>query len=337
MDMDVDLLTQPSMTRMIQDFKPGPLPLTTSGLFPVQLVEGRVAEWDIEKVLRDIPVFVGPLSAAVPRETETIDVQESRMVRWFQSTQVKGGTLIGLRRPGSNEFQTIAEDDIGRKTRSLRRSRDRAVEFTMAGALQDSIDITLGGIDISITMDIPAAHKLTIGGGIPLDWNNPAADITTDLTKIKRLPVENAGYPIWRAFTSPEVMNAMIRNDFIQTYFASTPAAGDFMREGKIGVFWGIEWIEYDATFKPEGGSVTRYIDKNRVIFVPRPDGEWSELQNGTDVIPTDDRRDMQKVSGIYSYTKINDNPAGVTIFAGDNWLPILKIPEAVVMADVLA
>lgn len=336
MDQDIDLLTQPSMTELIREFKEGPLPLMNAGLFPMQPIEGRIATWDIEKVKRDIPVFTGPQGAALPRETEVIDVQESRMLRWFQSTQIKGGTLIGLRRPGTTQFQQIAEDDVGKKTRSLRRARDRAMEFTIARALTGTIDITLNGLAHNISMAFDPSHILTIGSGIPLAWDDPAADITIDLSKIKVLPMEDAGYPIWRAYTSPEVMEAMIRNDFVQTYFASTNHGSDFMREGKIGRFWGIDWFEYSATFKPDGGSPTRYIDKRKIVFVPEPDGEWSELQTGTDVIPADDRRDVQEVSGMYSYTKINDNPAGITVFAGDNWLPVIKIPDAVVVATVL-
>ncbi len=39
---------------------------------------------------------------------------------------------------------------------------------------------------------------------------------------------------------------------------------------------------------------------------------------------------------GMFSYAKVTDNPVTVRHFAGDTFLPVLKVPAAVWIADVV-
>lgn len=335
--IDVDLLKMDTLIDMINEFQPVNLRLTPSGILPPQSAAGQEFSWDILGIERDIGKFEGKVSPAGVRKLQVIKQQSARLARTFKSTAVPGTVLIDLRNPGSEQRQRVAQDQIGRELMALTRLIDRQNEFMIASALQGSLAITIDELSHTIDYGFSASHLPTPGGAtIPLAWDDPAADITGALDRIINLIEEDAGFTPTTVWTSREVISALIRNDFVQSYFASTPAGVQALTEGTIGRFHGLNWIAFNGTFKPEGGSATRYIPKEQAIFTPDPDPEWGFMRVGSDVIPNDDKRSMQEVIGRYSYSTLVENPASIGLFAGEVRLPIIRIPDAIVNAQVL-
>ncbi len=338
--IDVELLRQEQLIDLINEFQEEDLQIQASGILPVQSGVGRSFNWDILGVPRDIDTFEGHMSPAGTRAMEVINNQTATLARTFKSVFVPGGVLMDLRNPGTDTRQTIAQDRIGLELQALGKLINRQNEFLISQALQDKLSVTIDGLTHPISYFFSATHKLlTIGGGgdnAPLAWTDPAADVLTDIRKWKVRIAEDSGFVPTQVWTSSEVIDSLIRNDFVQSYFASTPAGVQALTEGVIGRFMGLNWTAYDGTFKDSVGTITRYIDKRDLVMMPNANPEWGFFRMGSDVIPTDDKRNMTEVIGRYAFSTLTENPPSVALFAGEVRLPIIRIPDALLIARVL-
>lgn len=335
--IDVELLKLETLIGMINDFQPGDLRLSSSGILPAQAGPGQSFNWDILGIQRDVDTFEGKMSPAGIRKLSVLKNQSAVLARTFKSTFVPGSVLIDLRNPGSDMRQRIAEDTVGRELQALARLIDRQNEFMVSQALQGTLSMTIDGVAHVVSYGFTGSHILTVGGGIPVAWTTPAADIVADIRTIKVRIAEDSGFQAATVWTSTEVIESLIKNDFVNSYFASTPAGVQALTEGTIGRFMGLNWIAYDGTYKDSAGVVQRFIPKNKLIVTPGPDPEWGFFRQGSDVVPTDDQRDMQEVVGRYAYSKVEVNPASIGLYAGEVRLPIIRIPDALVVATVQA
>lgn len=339
--IDVELLRQETLIDMINDFQPGNLQLVASGILPVVTAAGDNFSWDIEKVQRDVDAFEGKLSPAGTRAMKIIANRTARLIRSFKSTFIPGGVLVDLRNPGTTQRQTIAEDTVGRESQALANLLDRQNEFLIAKALQDDLSVKIDDLTHAVSYEFSATHKnLTPGGGgqnVPLVWNDPGADIVADIRRFRTLISEDSGFDPVTVWTSSEVIDALIKNDFVQSYFASTPAGVQALTEGSIGRFYGLNWRAYDQTYVDSAGAVQRFIPKDRIIITPAPSNIWGFLRRGSDVIPTDDKQSIHEVIGRYSYSDITMNPASIALYAGEVRMPIIRRPDAILVAKVLS
>jgi hypothetical protein len=329
---DTKILKRPAMTGVIRDYKdPESYPFTQAGILPETSTDGDQISWDIEVVSRDVDKFEGIHSPAGVRKVTKYSTNAAQLARTFKSKNIKGSILKNLREPGSDEKMEIAENMVAREIQKFRKLLNRQNEYMRAGALQGTLAMTIDGISHSIDYGIDSSHKPTAS----TLWSNPAANVVKDLNDWKTLIEEDSGYAAAWVFCSSEVMTDLVKNDDIMTYFGSTPAGGDYMKEGKIARLAGLNFVEHNATYKPEGGSPTRYLDKTKIVIVPAADMEWGDFVVGTDVVPSDDRSEIVEVAGMYSYSNVEINPASIQLFAGMVRLPIIRNPNAIVVATV--
>lgn len=333
--IDVELLKLESLIGMINDFRPGALRLTGSGILPEQSGPGQSFNWDILGIQRDLDTFEGRMSPAGVRKLSVLKNQSAVLARTFKSTFVPGAVLIDLRNPGSESRQRIAEDTVGRELQQLSRLIDRQNEFMISQALQGSLAMTIDGVAHTVNYGFDPSHVLTVGGGIPASWALPGSDIVADITAMKIRIAEDSGFEAATVWTSSEVLQYLIKNDFVNSYFASSPAGVQALTEGTIGRFMGLNWVSYDGTYKDAAGVVKRFIPANKMIVTPGPDAEWGFFRKGSDVVPTDDGRNVQEVVGRYAFSKVESNPASIGLYAGEVRLPIIRIPGALVVATV--
>lgn len=334
--LDVDLLRIETLTDMINEFKVGDIS-TILGLLPRNEGVGQEVNWDILGAERDVDTFEGQRSPAGTRKLQVIGNRGAKLARTFKSTFVPGSVLMDLRNPGTESRQRVAEDTIARELRALSNLIDRQNAFMISQAIQGSIAMTIDGLQHTVDYGFASSHKPTVGAGVAIAWSDPAADIVGDITGWKTMVAEDSGYQLDTVITSSEVIQSLIKNDFVGSFFASTPEGTQALREGKIGRFQGLNWVAYDQNYKPDGGSVTRYIDKRKVILLPAPDVEWGFFRVGSDVIPSDDKRSMQETIGRYAYSTLSENPASVALYAGEVRLPIIRVPNAIIAATVEA
>ncbi len=335
---DTDLLKQDTLIGMITTYKPGPLQLMSSGLFPLgPSFTGDMVEWDEIDPLRDIDTFEGPVSPAAVRKAQIVSHRGGRALRTKKSLLIMAKILQYLRNPGSDRAQRVAEDEIARQMQNMNSLLDRQTEFLMARALSDTLTVTIDKLSVTIDMGIPADHKFTVPADFPLLWSDPAADMPTDIEKVLQKVMEDSGYEIETAWISSRIMVAMLNNDKVEQMIGGSAVGAEAMRTGFIPEFMGIKWRTYNRTFTDSAGNPERYMDVKTIHFVPAPDGQWSMLLEADDLIPNDARDGFNDVTGKYSYSSILDDPVAVALYVGYTRLPIIPIPKALATAVVLA
>jgi len=80
-------------------------------------------------------------------------------------------------------------------------------------------------------------------------------------------------------------------------------------------------------------------------VFTPDPSPEWWEVIQGTYPIPSDignvsndamaSLRNVSVEPGMFSYAHVLSDPVTIKHLAGDTFLPVIKVPNAVVIATV--
>jgi hypothetical protein len=337
---DVSLLRQENLTDLIREFQPEELLFSRSGLLPVRTQEGNVHGWDVMGIPRDIGVFQGLHSPAGPRNLQIVKQQTAALIRTFVFAGVQGSLLLQLRQPGSESKQRIAEDTIARELRAHAELIMRQDEFLMSQAFTGIVNVTIDKVAHQIDYGFVDTENrnLVIGGAgnnVPVAWSTTTANIIEDVRKLKKWHANNSGFTAKRVWCGSDVIAAMMRNDDLQTFFGGTESGVRALEQGHIAKFMGLEWVAYDSSFLV-GSTVTNYIDPNQIIMLPDPNPEWGYMAVGTDVIPKDDKRGMQEVLDMYSYSTLIENPASIGIFAGKVRIPVLRIPKAVSVTKVL-
>ncbi len=339
--IDVELLRQEELIGMINDFEVSDLQLSASGILPVRGGMGDTKSWDIKVIQRDVDSFEGKYSPAGTRKMTYIKHQTAALIKTFKSVFVPGQILVDLRDHGSNQRQVVAQNRISEEAQELSALIDRQNEFLIAKALQDDLSVVIDDIAHDVEYFFPAGHQLlTVGGGgnnAPVSWSDNGADVVADIRRWKTLIAEDSGFTPTTVWTSDEVIEHLIKNDFVAQYFASTQAGTEFLREGTVSRFMGLNWRTYQNTYVDSAAAVQRYIPANKIIMTPNPNATWGEFWKGSDVIPTDDKNGLHEVQGRYAYSELSTNPPAIALYAGEVRLPIIKRPNAIINAVVIS
>lgn len=332
MGIEIDFLAREVLTEIVRDFEtPAGLKIMESGLFGSPMNEGvDTVTWDIKVVNRELGNYEGLESEATPIALRTISQQHATVIRDFKSKKIPGNKLINLRNPGSESKLRIAEDFVVSELEDLFESITRSTEWLMAQAMQGIINVVVNGIPITIDMRVPALHKPTVA----TSWEAIGADIINDIKTFKELAEHDSGFPLDRCFISPRISAAMFKNDQINFTLAHTPTGTTQVQSGRVGTVWGVQFDEYNVTTKAAGASVVRNLDEKKAVFYSSRMG-WAKLLEAPEVVPTGEES-MGEESGLTSYAEITKNPTSGTIYAVHKRLPVIQIPNTLVIAQVI-
>lgn len=339
---DETLLHWETLTKMVNDYKPQGVPLTSMGFFTKNPIEGQQTVIDILKTSRTKARSVGKRSPSQAVSQEVMKRQPITLARGFEHVNLPGSSLLNLRNPGSMRLQKVAADQVARELKKLNRRFDYKNEFYMASALQGSISDTVDGIAFTADYNFDASHKPTIGGNelsatsFQTSWDNSGAKISTDISEMRQKSREDSGFEIETILAGPEVMDALVNNDLVVEYFKSTAEGMAFMKNGYKGQLFGVNWVEYGATYVDDSDAIQRFLPAGKICAFPAADPLLAELLTGDDVIPTANKSDVQEVNGRYSYASVTDDPAGIKLFIGEVALPVIYVPGAFFCAEVL-
>lgn len=217
---------------------------------------------------------------------------------------------------------------------------------------------TSTGAAYTIDFGMAANNQNQCNSLIGTTWSNAAAPIMSDLLNLQKRAAQLTGYEIKHAFYGGNVPNYIASNTLAEQYLIRNPGMNQkFLDTGLIpNGFGGIENWHYvgKAFFNDKngtnqsigsisGGSGT--VD-DMVTFTPEPSPDWFEIMEGSFPVPTsivpqmgaDAATMLGNVSeqfGMFSYAQLAMNPPQVEQFAGDTFLPVLKVPDSVFQAIV--
>jgi hypothetical protein len=89
--------------------------------------------------------------------------------------------------------------------------------------------------------------------------------------------------------------------------------------------------------YKNEAGDDVLYFPENLAAFLPAASTDWGSLVYGSDLIPKDEGDGFKEVQGRYSYSEMQKNPAGITLYGGLRLLPVIKKAGSIVKVTVTA
>ncbi len=269
--------------------------------------------------------------------------------------------LNQLRSYDNPQRQILGIQEIGRKTADFRRLFNNLRLACLYAALAKGVlyfdadgNLKLStSTGFAVDYGIPAANKTqlnVLGGGniIATTWDNVAADIVGQIENLKQAALKLTGYPLQYAFYGPNVLGYLLRNTTLQTaVINANPAyASSFAQLVIPPGFLGLTWVPVASAFYvDEAGAMQSFWPDDQVTFTPEPSPDWWEWLQGSFQIPTtlggisEDGvgalNDLATVYGQFSYAKITDDPVGIKHNAGDTFLPVIKVPKAVFIADV--
>jgi len=299
---------------------------------PEEGIEGDLAEWDIEyvnKVLQNN--FVSRDAKAKPSQFEKLGHKTANCLHSFFFNHVPAGKLRLLRQPGT-ERERNARAWITRLQRDMRRRHGALVdEWMLWEALKGSLTAAYEGVNVAIDYEIPTTHKPTASAS----WATTTTDIFADIETWSQLIVEDSGRMPTTMFFNSSVLPYLYKNDLVKSYLASTNVGTQIVQDGRVSRLFGLNLVQWDAAYVNGSGTTTKFIPDNMVLIVPDFSEDWIQMLRGEVVIPTEDGEDFQYVREGW-YTEVTRNPVGMHLYYKTCRIPALKVPAAVVYADVI-
>lgn len=348
-----------TLTGVIQDPKGGlPTKLPPALFQRTRGVEGNRCSYKRVNGNRELARLVQYGSPAVTRGHRGVSSVVVHLMHAFEQQSFDPLLLLRLMQPYS---MGVAEGEIASQTGGFRMLFDnlRIAAVHSAFALgQIHID-GLGnllpsdsGAAYSVDYEIPAGNRDQLdhdGNGdiIAAKWSDAGTDITSQIVALKTAATKLTGYGIRHAIYGANVLQYILGNTAMQNAFKLNSAYQAAAINGEIpDGLMGLSWHAAGSTFfVAADGEAKTVFDADSITFIPEISPDWYDLVEGSYMIPTNVGvgtevssvmlSNLTTVEGRFSYAVVTHNPVGVTQFAGDTFLPIIKVPGAVWFAKV--
>jgi len=257
--------------------------------------------------------------------------------------------------------QQLGQDEIDRQSgeffRLFRNLRTSAVfsALTLGAIYFDGNGNLLPsstGAVVSVDFGIPAGNKdqldiLGDGAIIGASWATAATDIIGDLRAVKTQMRKLGGWVPKYAFYGDNIPGYLLGNTAFGKIMQSDSFAASQLRAGVIpDGTGGFNWRPLgEAFFVDQDGTTQSWCGGDTVVFAPEPSADWWEIIEGTYPVPTDlgvVTRDAAGMTanvteerGFASWCSMNDDPVTIKQLAKDDFLPIIKAPYAIAIAEV--
>lgn len=183
-------------------------------------------------------------------------------------------------------------------------------------------------------------------GTAAVTWATNTTDIIGDFISINAQAVQYTGRPFRHAIYGSNILKYLLNNDKTKELINRSPAGQDAAMQSLIpNGFAGLQWWPgYDAFYRDDSGTVRTLVGADDIIFMPEVSTDWFEFCEGTNPVPTAgfgaaaDMSDLianaEMRQGIYTYAYGQMDPLGGTMIYGDTFLPVIKVPNAVLKFD---
>ncbi len=323
---ELEILHYKVLTRTVSDFAFEEL--LGSQLLPEERVEGITAQWDILSPTRQKGTFRIPGEPATRVELERVASRTATCILMLLEKALDEATLAWLRLAGEEDVAS-ARARITAEQMGLARRIQLAREWAVWQALCGELVIDQDNLKLTVDYGLDASHKPTAAAS----WGLADTDIPGDVRAWKKLIAQDSGYVAGEAFVNEGVMEKMIRNDNVKDVISDTGLKEQLAQEGYITRFMGLDWHVYDAGYLDASGTFHQFVPDDSVIIVPGPK-VYGRMQVGTQEVPMGFNETV-RVYGSYSYAVTQSNPPGVNLYVGENFLPVITLPGAIVCADV--
>ena len=324
-------------------------------------VNGDTAEYTRIDGSRQTAHIAAYGSPSQQRELKNVSRIPVKLIHTIESILHKPNVLTNLLNFDSPTVQQLGIAEVTRQTRQFRQLFDNLrvasltsmlftgnINFDGNGALLPSAS----GAKVSVSFNVPAGNMgqlNALGGGNILDisWDSPSANISTQISNLKKAARKITGYPLVHAFYGQNVLDYLLANNKVKEMMKFNPSANarTLANEMPSNLF-GMQWHPaYEAFFEDDQGNQQDLVGGDQVLFTPEPSMDWLDWLEGTYPVPnnvghiaSDAAAAMSNVgvaTGMFSYGQVLSDPVTVKQVAGDTFLPVLKVPKAIFVATV--
>ncbi len=322
----VEVLDYRVLTETLANFKHPQFAGTR--LLGTQKVEGNVAAWDVYSPSRVTGNFRAPGAPATKVELVKVAGKTATLVPVLLEKAIDETALSWLH-SGEAEAGDGARARITREQADLDRILEYTKEYTIWQALSGSLAVDQSDVKFTVDYGLKSSHKPTAA----VSWATSTTDVIGDIKAWKALVAQDAGYMPTAAYCNESVMEYLMKNDDVAGLLGEGSLKEQVAESGYITRFMGLDWHVYDDGYIDGAGDFQKFIDDDRLYLV----AEWAPfgaLLSGSQEIPAG-FSETRRVHGKFSYSAVETNPPGVRLFVGENFLPVIYIPDAIVTADV--
>lgn len=297
--------------------------------------------WDKEEYLRALAPATGRGAASQTVLIQSPSRKQIGGVYFRINTPFTGEMLNALRNPGEISANAAAQVMKARRSmrKRLRLSREKLWSMAIKGTTTINSTIfpegTVEGVSISWGVNTLAVSASWAAISTPI--------FSTDCKDFKADALDTSGIPIAEFMFNETVGKYVAKNTELRDWLSHLPNGVKVLKDtadrfdgcGDIG-----KWTEYTGSYKPEGGSITRFIGDNELVGIPegaedlclearfpmdRP-AEGFVMAGAGGLIPDQVFGDED---GIDEYVYAMPDPAGIVLVAQMAIQPILLLPEA--------
>lgn len=352
-----------NLSGVIQGIKTGVprmLPPALYGL--IRKVEGDYATYRKVNGTRKMARVVQYGSPSRARTMTGVSEIPVKLLHTLENIQFKPHVLVNLE-SSDGQRQRLGESEVLRETQEFNmlfdnlRASALVSAFSLATAGKIHFDSegnllpTSSGAAFSVDYSIPAGNQNQLdvfgaGAIISASWATSTTDIIGHIEALKAAAVKKTGYPLMHALYGKNILKYLLGNDLAKALInnhwqqAATASRG-LIPQGFCDLQW---WPVQQAFMEAEDGTQTDWFGADHITFMPDPDPTWFETLEGSYPVPTtvditagasEALASVNMVNGKFAYGQITTDPVGLKEIAGDTFLPVIKVPGAVFLADV--
>ena len=330
------ILGYEARTQVINNFQFNNFAFTQMFFNPsiIEDIDGRIASWDVLIADRTAGLYSAPGSPAHSVNLTPIRSDSGRLLRDYRKKDIPGEVLNQIRAPGSASKQAQGRATVAREQRSLAKNIETNKELHLSKTLTpgaQSYTVTDGrGSEVSVSITNTGINTITKSAS----WATAGTDILADIASAKAKAQEESGMDLKHAWCNSTFKGYFMHNTDIVNLLGGTNEAVKQVRGTDDVVIDGITFHFYDNTYTTPASVVTKFCADKLIWYHPEPSKDWITIFRGTELIAVDGA--LRESRGLASWTKVDDDPAGIILYALDNYLAVLTVPAAVCYSDVI-
>jgi len=353
-----------NLTGVIHSIKSGiPNPLPEQFMRPGKKFSGNRAEYFRITGTRQVAKIVQYGSPARRREMREVDLVPVTLMHSLESQQWPLAMTIALTKMTDLAHDRMGEQQAEYQTREFKKAfanlRIAAACYclfqgniytTTSGDLAAAATSTGVTTGTTINFSVPANNTGNCNSIISSTWENATTPIMTQLRQIQTAAIEATGYELEHAFYADQVPGYIGRNTEAQNFLQLNPAMNQqYLTTGAVPEgFGGIKhWHPAGhAFFNDASGTNQKILPEKSLVLTPESDPEWFEIFEGSFPVPNtvipqmggdaeSMLRNVTEQFGMFGYGQLTLNPPTVEQFAGDTFVPVLKVPAAIYQLTV--
>ena len=357
------ILGAKNLTGVIKGVAPG-IPqdiLPPAFLKPTRTVEGDYCTYRKVDGTRKTARLAQYGAPSRTRSLKGVSEVPVKLVHSIESMQHTPATLMNLTNMADENRQKLGIQEVTRQTRDFKdlfvNLRYASVYAMLAaGVIYFDVDGELlpdsTGAFTTVDAQVPSGNKDQLdvfgdGAIIAASWATAGTAINTQISNLKIAARKKTGYPLRQAFYGNNILNYFLGNTKLKELINrnagyQVAAAGGEIPQGFLGLNW---TPVQEAFYEDADGEYQEFFGGDTVVFTPDPSPDWYEFIEGTYPVAGDigkvaadavaALRSIKIESGMFSFATVTSDPAGIKQVAGDTFLPMIKVPGAVFMADV--